>query len=228
MKATSQITVLLADDHAPVRQGLRTLLENDREIRVVGEARNGREAVEMARRFRPHVILMDITMPVLNGLEATRRILADRPATKVIVLSAHVEDEYVDRAKAVGAAGYIAKQMSAETLTWAVHEVAAGRGLCDPVGAAGPAGDTGGEPGRGGAPKGGGRRLTFRESEVLEMMAAGVSKMQIAARLRISSASVERHFEALMDKLSVSSIANLVAYALASACVENDVELVIT
>ena len=228
MKTTDPITVLLADDHVPVCKGLRDLLDIDNEIRVVGEARNGREAVEMARKFRPDVILMDITMPIINGLEATRQILAERPATKIVVLSAHVEEEYVERAKEVGAVGYVAKQMSAETLTWVIHEVAMGRGLCDPVGTGGLAGEVVGLSERSCVPKSSSRRLTFRESEVLGMMAGGVSKMQIAGRLHISGAAVERHFGALMAKLSVSSIANLVAYAVASAHVENDVELVIT
>jgi DNA-binding NarL/FixJ family response regulator len=228
MKTLKQITVLLADDHVPIRQGLRALLDGDREIRVVGEARNGREAVEMADRFRPHVILMDISMPIINGLEATRRILAERRATKIIILSAHVDDEYSDRARAVGALGYVAKQMSAETLTWVVHEVAMGRNLCDPVKSASPESDEYGDPERGEDPRNKSRHLTFRESEVLDLMAGGCPRTQIAARLHISSTTLERHFGALMAKLCVPSIANLVAYAVASVCVENDVELIIT
>ena len=171
MKRPSQITVLLADDHAPIRHGLRTLLDKDGGIRVVGEACNGREAVDMAHSLRPQVVLMDISMPVLNGLEATRQILAERPTARVVVLSAHVDDEYVDRAKAVGAVGYVAKQMSAESLTWVIHEVAMGRVLCDPVISADPAGRGNKEGGRGGDSRTTNKRLTFRESEVLGLIA---------------------------------------------------------
>jgi DNA-binding NarL/FixJ family response regulator len=118
MKPLKQITILLADDNAPIRQALRTLLDKDARIRVVGEARNGHEAVEMARGSRPGIILMDISMPVINGFEATRQILAERPSTKIIMLSAHVDEEYAERARELGAVGFIAKHMSAENLTW--------------------------------------------------------------------------------------------------------------
>jgi two-component system, NarL family, nitrate/nitrite response regulator NarL len=228
MKPTRQITVLLADDHASIRQGLRALLDRDGEIRVVGEASNGREAVEMAHALRPHVILMDISMPIINGLEATRQIMADGPSTRIVVLSAHIEDEYVERAKEVGAVGYVAKQMSAETLTWVIHEVAIGRSLCDLVKSASPAGEGKRDAERGCDAKNKSKRLTFRESEVLKLIAGGLPKTQIAARLCINSATVERHFGALMAKLSVSSIASLVAYSVAFGCVDNDVDLVIT
>jgi DNA-binding NarL/FixJ family response regulator len=228
MKPSRKVTVLHADDHALVRQGLRAVLDGDAEIRVVGEASDGREVVTMAHRLRPHVILMDISMPGIHGLEATRQILATRPSIKIVVLSAHTEDEYVERARAVGAVGYVAKQISAETLTWVIHEVAAGRSLCYPVTSARPAVEEKGDRERGGAPRNRSKRLTFRESEVLGLMADGLPKTQIAARLRISRASVEGHFGALMAKLSISSIANLFAYAVSFACVENDVELVIT
>jgi DNA-binding NarL/FixJ family response regulator len=228
MRAIKQITVLLADDHGTIRRGLRAMLDGDAEIRVVGEARNGLEAIEMAHKLRPNVILMDISMPIINGLEASLRILAERPATKIIVLSAHVDDGYVDRARAVGALGYVAKQMSAETLTWVIHEVAMGRSLCDPVKLEGPHCGEGGHHEHEGEPSDRSRRLTCRESEVLELMAGGCPKTKIAARLRVSSTTVERHCGALMAKLSVSSIANLVAYAAASVYVENDVELIIT
>jgi DNA-binding NarL/FixJ family response regulator len=227
MRPPRPITVLLADDHAPVRQGLRALLDRDDGIRVVGEARDGREAVKMAHALRPHVILMDISMPIVNGLEATRSILAERPATRVIVLSAHVDEEYVDRAKAVGAVGYVAKQMSAEMLTWVIHEAAMGRSLCDPINFAGLASVARREADHS-VPRNRAKRLTFRETEVLGLMAGGLPKMKIAARLHISSTTVEKHLGALMAKLCVSSVANLVAHAAALAGVENDVDLVIT
>jgi DNA-binding NarL/FixJ family response regulator len=126
MTASTPVTILLAEDHAIVRQGLCALLNMDSHFKIVGEARNGREAVEMARTLQPDVILMDIAMPLLNGLEATRQILAARPSAKVIVLSAHSEDVYVHRMTEAGAVGFVEKQTSSEVLTKAIHEVAKG------------------------------------------------------------------------------------------------------
>jgi DNA-binding NarL/FixJ family response regulator len=120
------IRTLLADDHTVVREGLRALLQSDGGIQVVGEARNGREAVELAVALHPDVVVMDIAMPLLNGLEATRKILAAAPDTKVLILSAHSDDAYIDRVIAIGAAGYLIKQASAQILNQAIHEVAAG------------------------------------------------------------------------------------------------------
>ena len=144
------------------------------------------------------------------------------------MLSAHTEDEYVDHAREVGAVGYVAKQISAESLTRVIHEVATGHSLCHPVKSARAASEEKRDTERGGVPRNRVRQLTFRESEVLGLMAGGLPKTQIAARLRISRASLERLFGTLMGKLSISSIANLLAYAVAFGCDENDVELVIT
>jgi DNA-binding NarL/FixJ family response regulator len=227
MKQTRQITVLLADDHAPVRQGLRTLLDNDAQILVVGEARNGREAVDMARKARPDVVLMDISMPIMNGLEATREILAELPSTKIIVLSAQTDEAYVERAMALGAVGYISKQKSAETLTWSIREVAMGRSLRHPSKAEAVLAEEGPAHEQGVAAKGNGGRLTHKESELLKLVAEGVSKKTIAARLRMTLAVLERHLAVLMAKLGIASIAKLSEYAVASGHVENDVELVI-
>lgn len=116
MKPPGTISVLIADDHPAVRRHVRSLLDGDAGLTVVGEARDGREAAAMARDLRPDVILMDISMPVLNGLEATRRILAAQSSAKVVILSAHDEDEYAVRARDLGAAGFVAKQHFTETL----------------------------------------------------------------------------------------------------------------
>ena len=123
------IKTLLADDHTVVREGLRALLSTDSGILVVGEAHNGREAVERAVALRPDVIVMDIAMPLLNGLEATRQILASVPGTKVLILSAHSDDAYIDRVIAVGAVGFLIKQTSAQILAKAIHEVMSGKTL---------------------------------------------------------------------------------------------------
>lgn len=119
-------TVLLVDDNAMMRNSLRTLLKADSKSHVIGQARNGREAVKKAQTLRPDVILMDISMPVLNGLEATRQILAANPAAKVIMLSAHSDDAYIERMTAVGAKGFLEKQTAIGTLCHAIREVAEG------------------------------------------------------------------------------------------------------
>jgi DNA-binding NarL/FixJ family response regulator len=132
-------TLLLADDHAVVRNGLCALLEGKSDIQVIGQARNGREAVKLARTLRPDVILMDIAMPVLNGLEATRQILAANPAAKVLILSAHSDDEYIEHLIAMGAMGFLEKQKSAEFLINAIRAVAKGNLCFSPaIGRAGP------------------------------------------------------------------------------------------
>src|ERR1700690_2078708 len=120
------ITTLLADDHTIVREGLRALLLADGGINVVGEARNGREAVELAVELRPDVVVMDIAMPLLNGLEATRQILQARPATRVLILSAHSDDAYVEQVMELGAAGYLVKQTAAHVLPEAIREISKG------------------------------------------------------------------------------------------------------
>ena len=120
------ITVLLADDHAAYRKSLKLLLESDGDINVVGEAKNGCEAVRLNKSLRPDVIVMDVAMPLLNGLQATRQILATSPATKVLILSSHSDPEYVEQAVVFGASGYLLKQSSADVLTQAIREVLIG------------------------------------------------------------------------------------------------------
>jgi DNA-binding NarL/FixJ family response regulator len=129
-----QTTVLLADDHAEFRKSLKLLVELDGDIKVVGEAKNGREAVKMAGRFRPEVIVMDFAMPLLNGLEATRMILETLPATRVLILSAHPEPEYIVQAVVLGASGYLIKQSSTQVLAHAIREVLKGNSFfCAPI-----------------------------------------------------------------------------------------------
>ena len=120
------ITVLLADDHMIVREGLRKLLEAESDIEVVGEAITGRQAVELTRKLQPAVVVMDIAMPLLNGLEAARRILLAAPATRVLMLSVHCDDAYVEHAMAMGAAGYLGKQTAPDELVKAIREVCKG------------------------------------------------------------------------------------------------------
>jgi DNA-binding NarL/FixJ family response regulator len=166
MITSKQITVLLAEDHVIVRQGLCALLNTDGHFQMVGEARTGREAVEMAQALKPDVILMDIAMPVLNGLEATRQILTANPAAKVVILSAHSDDEYIDRMNAAGVVGFLEKQTSAEILTKAIREVASGNKFFSPSIAKRLRDQQSKPRTREGLIKANGGRLTSRESEV--------------------------------------------------------------
>jgi len=221
------ITVLLADDHTVVRQGLRALLKAEADLAVVGEANNGRLAVELTKKLHPDVVVMDLAMPQLNGAEATRQILLAVPATKVLILSAHSDDEYVERVIAVGAAGYLLKQSSAHVLAEAIRAVEKGRPVFSPA-IAKRLGDEGGKlrvqrntPGR--------RRslLTSREEEVLQLVAEGAANKQVAAELGISIKTVEKHRQHLMDKLNIHDTAGLTRYAIAAGIIESSVQLTI-
>lgn len=227
MNPSKQITVLLAEDHAIVRQGLCSLLKADGGFLVLSEARTGREAVEMALSLRPDVILMDIAMPVLNGLEATRQILAANPAARVVVLSAHSDDEYVERMNAAGVAGFLEKQTSAEVLTKAIREVAKGNSYFSPS-IAKRMRDAQSKPrDRDGLLKANGARLTSRETEVLQLVAEGSANKQVAAELGISIKTVEKHRQHLMDKLNIHDTAGLTRYAIAAGVIESSVQLTI-
>jgi DNA-binding NarL/FixJ family response regulator len=125
--AVDQITVLLAEDHAAYRESLKLLLESGGDIEVIGEATNGRDAVRLNKSLHPHVIVMDIAMPLLNGLQATRQIMETSPATKVLILSSHSDPEYIEQALVLGASGYLLKQSSAEVLAQAIRDVLVGK-----------------------------------------------------------------------------------------------------
>jgi len=227
MNAVPKITVLLAEDHAIVRQGLRALLNADGHFLMVGEARNGREAVQMAQILSPDVILMDIAMPLLNGLEATRQILAANPAAKVIILSAHSDDAYIERMSTAGVAGFLEKQTSAEILTKAIQEVAKGNSFFSPS-ITKRLGKTSALPqNRNGQPKAHATRLTSRESEVLQLVAEGMANKQIAVELGISIKTVEKHRQQLMDKLNIHDTAGLTRHAISTGVIESGVRLTI-
>ena len=221
------ITVLLADDHTIVREGLRLLLDAAGDIEVVAEAQTGRQAVEMVRRLRPAVVIMDLAMPVLNGIEATRQILKTAPATRVLVLSAHSDDAYVEQVVAVGAAGYMLKQSSAHVLSRAVHEVQAGRKFFSPSLSRQPAVSASAPPAADG---GHGKRqtgLSSREREVLQLIAEGSANKQVAAELGISVKTVEKHRQRLMGKLRIHDTAGLTRYAIGKGIIESWVQLTI-
>jgi DNA-binding NarL/FixJ family response regulator len=221
------ITVLLAEDHAVVRQGLSALLKMDGHFQIVGEAKTGREAVTLAKSLQPDVILMDIAMPVLNGLEATRQILTANPAARIIILSAHSDDGYIQRMNAVGVAGFLEKQTSAELLTKAIREVAAGKTYFSPSIAKRLVVQAGAERDRDGLARAQGNALTPREREVLQLVTEGFANKQIAAELGIAIKTVEKHREHLMTKLDIHDTATLTRYAISAGIVESSVQLTI-
>jgi len=192
------IRVLVADDHPVVRQGLCTMLELEDDIVVVARAADGEEAVMMARRERPDITLMDVQMPVLDGIEALRRIRAEDPEARVIVLTTYRNEDYIFPSLRAGARGYLLKDASREELAGAIRAVAAGESLLDPdmVDAAR---DDGG--------------LTARELEVLTLMADGHNNAQIAATLFVSENTVKTHASRIFDKLGCRDRAAAVLHA---------------
>jgi DNA-binding NarL/FixJ family response regulator len=225
--STKPIKTLLADDHTIVREGLRALLAADSAILVVGEAHNGREAVEMSAALRPDVVVMDIAMPLLNGLEATRQILAKNPGTKVLILSAHSDDAYIDRVIAVGAAGFLIKQTSAQILATAIHEVTAGHSFYSPQ-VSKRVREHYQKPDKvGGLMIKKATGMTSRELEVIQLVAEGQANKQVAAGLGISIKTVEKHRQHLMDKLNIHDTAGLTRYAIAQGIIESSVQVTI-
>ena len=227
MKSAKRITVLLAEDHMIVRQGLRKLLEAESDIEVVGEASTGRQAVEMTSKLRPAVVVMDIAMPLLNGLEATSQIRQVVPDAKVLILSAHSDDAYVERATALGAAGYLIKQTSAQFLSEAIREVQKGNTFFSPSIAKGLRHLNQKSLDRKGRLKTKAVRLSSREMEVLQLVAEGAANKQIATELGISIKTVEKHRDHLMRKLDIHDTASLTRYAIAAGIIESSVQLTI-
>jgi DNA-binding NarL/FixJ family response regulator len=224
---TKPIKTLLADDHTIVREGLRALLSSDTAIQVVGEAHDGREAVEMATSLRPDVVVMDIAMPLLNGLEATRQILAKHPGMKVLILSAHSDDAYIDRVIAVGAAGFLIKQTSAQILATAIHEVMAGHAFYSPQVSKRVREHYQKPDKAGGLMIKKATGMTSRELEVIQLVAEGHANKQVAAGLGISIKTVEKHRQHLMDKLNIHDTAGLTRYAIAQGIIESSVQVTI-
>ena len=220
-----RITVLLAEDHMIVREGFRKLLAAEDDIEVIGEAQTGRQAVALAQKLRPAVIVMDIAMPLLNGLEATRQIRKAIPSAKVLMLSAHNDDAYVDQAIAFGAVGFLLKQTSSHDLSTAIREVQKGNTFFSPSISKRlhdqkiPAGGV--------ALRKKVARLSSRELEVLQLIAEGKANKQTAAELGISIKTVEKHRQNLMAKLNIHEISGLTRYAIAAGIIESSVQLTI-
>ncbi len=221
------ITVLLAEDHMVVREGLKALLDAEGDIVVSGEADNGHKAVELACTLRPSVILMDIAMPLLNGLEATRQILKTFPSAKIIILSAHRDDAYVQQAIMVGAIGYLVKQTSLAALSKLIREVDRGRLLFSPEAARDRHDPRLCPPLHENMIKRKIPHLTSRETEVLQLVAEGNANKQIAFLLSISIKTVEKHRQHLMEKLDIHDTAGLTRYAISAGVIENRVQFTI-
>lgn len=220
-----KIKVLLADDHTVVRQGLRVLLEAEPDIAVVGEAANGREAVQLTKKLMPDVVVMDIAMPNLNGLEATRQIAKEVPTAKLLVLSSYNDDEYVHQITSAGATGYLLKQTAATELIKAVREARRGNAFFSPV-VSRRLVERYRKAVLSGAPVNKRNNLlTPREAEVLQLIAEGLANKQIAAELSISIKTVEKHRQQVMDKLNIHDIAGLTRYALSKGIVESGARL---
>lgn len=227
MKEHTRITVLLADDHTVVRQGLGKLLEDESDIEVVGEAASGRDAVELTSKLRPAVVVMDIAMPKFNGLEATRQIRDKFPDTKVLVLSAHADDAYVDAVMKMGAVGYLIKQTSSDCLAEAIRQVSKGDTYFTPAVAQRYRKLHETAPDRKGEPKVKTSALTAREMEVLQQVAEGAANKQVAAELGISIKTVEKHRNNLMRKLDLHDTASLTRYAIEAGIIESSTQTTI-
>jgi DNA-binding NarL/FixJ family response regulator len=212
------IRVLIADDHSLFRAGVRGLLKGFAGVEVIGEATDGREAVALATEHRPDVLLMDVGMPGLNGIEAAEHVRAATPTTRVIILSMHTGEEHVTRALKAGVTGYLLKDAQPDELERAVRQVARGEAYLSPA--------VSKYLVRSYADGGSGRspleRLTLRQREVLQLIAEGYTTKAIAARLTLSVKTVETHRAQLMERLEIRDVPGLVKFALRRGLVDSD------
>jgi len=208
------IRILLADDHALVRQGFRMILEAQPDMEIVGQAGNGREAVELAEKLHPDVVVMDVAMPELNGTEATRRLAVSTPRTRVLALSMHKDSVYVREILRAGARGYLLKDSGDTDLVAAVRAIAKGEGYISPAVSDAVLSDY--------------RKhvtdpvdlLTGREREVLQSIAEGKTNKEIATALNLSVYTVEAHRGRIMEKLNLHSTGELVRFALRNGLID--------
>jgi DNA-binding NarL/FixJ family response regulator len=203
-----KISVLLVDDHSLVRRGFRRMLEDEADICVVGEASDGKEAVELARSLKPRVVVMDCALPEINGLEATRKILKFAPETLVLMLSMHTEDTWVRQAMEAGARGYVLKNAMDLELGAAIRRLVRGETVLDPQLA--PQKNLKGERNSG---------LTPREIQILQLICDGKSNKEIATQLDLSANTVAVHRANIMDALGIHKTAELVVYAIRNGLV---------
>lgn len=221
MKTRTKISILIADDHSIIRSGLRTLLRGESSFRIAGEAANGEEALRLARQRKPDVVLLDISMPKLNGLEAARLIKKEVPLTRVLILTIYETEEYVQQMLQSGVDGYVLKNADRQELFEAIRAVAAGKryfskeiadllvkGFVDRQKRA--------QPTRRHVP------LSQRETEILGLIARGMTGPEIAAKLFLSVRTVNTHRTNIMKKLGIHETAGLVRYAIQSGLIELD------
>lgn len=215
---TSKIRILLADDHTLFRNGIRALLEDEQDIVIVGDAEDGHEAVRLAGQLKPHVVLMDIAMPLLNGLEATRQIKREHPEINVLVLTMYDHEEYFREMLQVGASGYIIKRAAATELVAAIHAVYNGESVLSPAITRLLLEDylrhdihkQENDP----------NSLTSREREVLQLIAEGKTSREIAEILHLSVKTVQSHRTSLMQKLDLHDRGDLIKYAIQKKIIE--------
>ena len=213
-----KIRILLVDDHTLVRSGIRSLLEHEPGLNVIGEAEDGRAAVRLACKLKPNVVIMDIAMPLLNGLEATRQIKIQCPDVKVLVLSMHDNEEYIRQALEAGAMGYILKDAAAQELISAIQSVYRGEAVLSPAVTRLVIEDYlrwGGT-----RPQEESDSLSPREREVLQLIAEGYTNKQIAEILSISIKTVQAHRNNLMQKLDLHDRGELIKYAIQKKIIE--------
>lgn len=214
----AKIRVVVADDHAIMRDGIRALIQPEEDLVVIGEAEDGRAAVELAEKLQPDVVLMDIAMPLLNGLEATRQIKRDHPEIQVLVLTMYDHDEYVRQVLATGASGYVLKRAAAGELVSAIRAVARGDAVLSPAVTRivineylrGEKIQAESEP----------EKLTPREREVLQLIAEGHTSREIARVLNLSIKTVQAHRTSLMQKLDLHDRGELIKYAIQKKIIE--------
>lgn len=221
------ITVLLVEDHTVVREGFRKMFDLEGDLQVVGEAQDGRKALLLVKKLRPDVVLMDIAMPLLNGLEATRQILKAVPGTRVLMLSAHSDDAYLEDATAAGAKGFVLKQAPAHEVCHAIREVYQGRTFFSPTVSKRLDRLKARSSGREGSALKKMAQLTSREIEVLQLIAEGKANKEAAGELGISIKTIEKHRGHLMEKLNIHDTAGLTRYAISAGIIESSVQLTI-
>lgn len=226
-----KITVILADDHLLVREGLKALLEIEGGFDVLAEADNGLEAIEMVQKYRPEVVVLDLAMPQLNGLEAARRILQQVvPPPKVLILSAHADDAYIEQVAIIGAQGYLVKQTSAQILAKAIREIHKGKLFFSPSIDKRMLEYQHNAQGQTQRFTRSGRKikdevhLTSREREVLQLLAEGRSNKEAASDLGVSIKTVEKHRQNVKRKLNLKDTSSLNRYAISAGIIESSVQ----
>jgi DNA-binding NarL/FixJ family response regulator len=216
--AAKKIKVVLAEDHAIVRKGLKLLITAEPDFEIAGETDNGRGAVELAKRVRPNVVLMDVVLVGMDGHQATQKIMRSAPGTKVLVLSSYGDDESVRKMMEAGASGYLTKHTAAQDLLRAIREVDKGNAFFSPsiaqrlrqqLRTAFVNGQKTETPGQ----------LSPRETEVLTLIGEGMANKQIASSLKLSIKTIEKHRQQVMDKLNIHDVAGLTRYAVAHGLV---------